>query len=59
MMATRRTRLFLVFQSFCVFFLIETKAFNMDTEWPIVFTGEENSLFGFSVALHQEGNQHM
>lgn len=59
-MGVSRTSTFIVFQLVFMFLSIHTKAFNLDVMWPLVFTApEDNSLFGFSVALHQEGTRHM
>ena len=39
---------------FLLLFISRCGAFNVDTAFPLLKTGEPGSLFGLSVALHQD-----
>lgn len=41
---------FLVVSLCCI--ILHSFGYNLDTELPIIRTGEQDSYFGFSVALH-------
>lgn len=42
----------------CVF-LSTIYGYNLDTNSPIIYRGEEGSYFGFSVAIHRDSGEDM